>query len=157
MKAYGSGYIDPHFLNLGTSWRWKVSFKPRPLSPEERAAGTHWIGVWVDPGAGIDEGEKRKFVTLKGLELRPLGRPAGSQSLYRPQYPCPIKYNGFVLNISRFLCKPPYCVNYISDNSYTYPLCYILQNSFWCPSRREKTWSRNQVIQRYSLTTWKCQ
>jgi hypothetical protein len=21
MKAYGSGYIDPHFLDLGTSWR----------------------------------------------------------------------------------------------------------------------------------------
>jgi hypothetical protein len=21
MKAYGSGFIDPHFLDLGTSWR----------------------------------------------------------------------------------------------------------------------------------------
>jgi hypothetical protein len=25
--------IDPHFLDLGTSWRWVVSFTPRPLYP----------------------------------------------------------------------------------------------------------------------------
>jgi hypothetical protein len=31
--------------------------------------------------------EKRNFLTLPGLELRPLGRPAHSQSLYRPWYP----------------------------------------------------------------------
>jgi hypothetical protein len=31
MKAYGgSGCIDPHFLDLGTSWRWVVSFKLQP-------------------------------------------------------------------------------------------------------------------------------
>jgi hypothetical protein len=29
----------------------------------------------------------RKFLTLQGLELRPLGRPARSQSLYRLRYP----------------------------------------------------------------------
>jgi hypothetical protein len=26
----GSWYIDPHFLHVGTSWRWVVSFTPRP-------------------------------------------------------------------------------------------------------------------------------
>jgi hypothetical protein len=31
--------------------------------------------------------EKRKFLTIPGLELRPLGRPARSQSLYRLRYP----------------------------------------------------------------------
>jgi hypothetical protein len=31
--------------------------------------------------------KKRKFLTLPGLELRPLGRPARSQSLYRLRYP----------------------------------------------------------------------
>jgi hypothetical protein len=30
----------------------------------------------VDLGAGLDDLEKRKFLTLPGLELRPLGRPA---------------------------------------------------------------------------------
>jgi hypothetical protein len=37
--------------------------------------------------AGLDETEKRKFLTLPGLELRPFGRPARSQSLYRLRYP----------------------------------------------------------------------
>jgi hypothetical protein len=31
MKAYGSGCIDPHFPDLGTSWRWVVNFTPRPF------------------------------------------------------------------------------------------------------------------------------
>jgi hypothetical protein len=47
------------------------------------APGTHWIGGWVDPRAGLEDVEKRKFMTLLGLELRPLGRSARSQSLYR--------------------------------------------------------------------------
>jgi hypothetical protein len=35
----------------------------------------------------MDDVEKRKFFTLPGLELQPLGRPASSQSLYRLSYP----------------------------------------------------------------------
>jgi hypothetical protein len=31
--------------------------------------------------------EKRKFLTLPGLELRPVGRQARIQSLYRLRYP----------------------------------------------------------------------
>jgi hypothetical protein len=53
----------------------------------ERASGTHWVGGWVGPRAGLDNADKRKFLTLPGLELRPLGRPARSQSLYRLRYP----------------------------------------------------------------------
>jgi hypothetical protein len=41
----------------------------------------------VDPRADLDDVEKRKFLILPGLELRPLGRPASSQSLYRLRYP----------------------------------------------------------------------
>jgi hypothetical protein len=37
----------------------------------------------VGPRGGLEDVEKRKFLTLSGLELRPLGRPARSQSLYR--------------------------------------------------------------------------
>jgi hypothetical protein len=36
----------------------------------------------VGPRTGLDNVEKRKFLTLPGLELRPLGRSARSQSLY---------------------------------------------------------------------------
>jgi hypothetical protein len=31
--VWGSGCIDPYFLDLGTSWRWVVSFAPWPLYP----------------------------------------------------------------------------------------------------------------------------
>jgi hypothetical protein len=41
----------------------------------------------VDPRASLDDMEKRKFLTLPGLELRPLSRPERSQSLYRMRYP----------------------------------------------------------------------
>jgi hypothetical protein len=41
----------------------------------------------VGPRAGLDDMEKRTFLTLPGLELPPLGRPARSQSLYRLRYP----------------------------------------------------------------------
>jgi hypothetical protein len=60
---------------------------PAALLPWERAPATHWRGGWVNPRAGLDDVEKRKFLTLPGLELRPLGRIARSQSLYRLGYP----------------------------------------------------------------------
>jgi hypothetical protein len=81
--AWGSGCIDPHYLDRGTSWRSVVSCTPRPLEPQGKSPGTNWIGGWVDPRAGLDDMEKRNFLTLPGLELRHLGRPARSQSLYR--------------------------------------------------------------------------
>jgi hypothetical protein len=35
MKTYwGSGSMDPSILDLGTRWRWVVSFTPRPLYPQ---------------------------------------------------------------------------------------------------------------------------
>jgi hypothetical protein len=40
----------------------------------------------VGPRVGLDDAEKRKFFTPTGLELRPLGHPARSQSLYRLRY-----------------------------------------------------------------------
>jgi hypothetical protein len=37
----------------------------------------------VGPRAGLDDVEKKQFLPLLGLKLRPLVRPARSQSLYR--------------------------------------------------------------------------
>jgi hypothetical protein len=59
---------------------------PGRFTPEERAPGSNWIG-WVDPRAGLDDVEKRKFFTLLGLELRALIVQPVSQSLYRLRYP----------------------------------------------------------------------
>jgi hypothetical protein len=57
--VWGSGFIDPRFLDLGTSWRWSASH-PGPFTPREGAPGTHWIGGWVDRRANLDDLEKRK-------------------------------------------------------------------------------------------------
>jgi hypothetical protein len=65
MKAYGgSGRIDPHFsiLALGGG-EWSAS-RPGRFTSVERAPGTHCIGGWVDPRAGLDDVEKRTFLTL---------------------------------------------------------------------------------------------
>jgi hypothetical protein len=64
-----------------------LASRPGRLSPMERAPDTHWIGDWVDTRAGLEGVEKRTFLTLPGLELRSLGRPARSQSLYRLRHP----------------------------------------------------------------------
>jgi hypothetical protein len=40
----------------------------------------------VDASDGLDDVEKRKFLTVPGLELRPLGRPARRQSVYQLCY-----------------------------------------------------------------------
>jgi hypothetical protein len=40
----------------------------------------------VDPGAGLNDVQKKKLLALPGLQLRPLGRPARSQSQYRLRY-----------------------------------------------------------------------
>jgi hypothetical protein len=79
MKAYG-GYsgrgvkVTTHFQLVPRS---RKCGSIHPLLGE-RTPGTHWIGGWVDLRSGLDDVEKRKFLTLPGLELRPLGRPASS-------------------------------------------------------------------------------
>jgi hypothetical protein len=58
----------------------------------------------VGPRAGLDDVGKRKFLTLPGLGLRPLGRPARSQSLYRLRYPSsPIRFSAVVYLMKPFL------------------------------------------------------
>jgi hypothetical protein len=41
----------------------------------------------VGPRTGLNVVEKKKFLTLPGLELRPLGRSVHSKSLYLLRYP----------------------------------------------------------------------
>jgi hypothetical protein len=88
MKAYGGVDVKIHvFLTSAlVAGEWSASLSARFI-PGERTSGAHWIGGWVGPRTGPDDAEKRKFLTLPGLELRPLCRPARSQSLYRLSYP----------------------------------------------------------------------
>jgi hypothetical protein len=72
MKAYRGVDVWIHILLTSTlvGGEWSAS-RPGRFIHGERAPGTHWIGGWVDLGAGMDDLEK----TLPELELRPLGRP----------------------------------------------------------------------------------
>jgi hypothetical protein len=69
MKAYGGVDVEIHiFLNLALAGgEWLASCLIR-FTPGERALSTQWIG-WVDPRNSLDDMEKRKFLTLLGLEL----------------------------------------------------------------------------------------
>jgi hypothetical protein len=89
MKAYGGVDVQIHiFLTSAlVAGEWSASHAGR-LSSGERIPGAHWIGGWVDARAALDDAEKRKFLTLPGIEFRPSDRSACSQSLYRLRYRC---------------------------------------------------------------------
>jgi hypothetical protein len=54
----------------------------------------------VGPCVSLDEPESREILSLPGLELRPLGRPARSQSLYRLRYlGYPLKYTALHIKL----------------------------------------------------------
>jgi hypothetical protein len=78
MKAYGERIFLTSAL-AGSEWS---TSRPGRFTPR-----THRIGGWVDPRAGLDDIEERKFLNIPGLELPPLGLPARSYSLYRLRYP----------------------------------------------------------------------
>jgi hypothetical protein len=65
----GSGGIAPRILDLGTRWKWVVSFTPRPLYPRERAPVIHWIGGWVDTRVGMDMVLKRKIPNSRTYKI----------------------------------------------------------------------------------------
>jgi hypothetical protein len=61
MKTHWGVEVWLHsFFDLGTRWRWMVSFTTRPLYPRERAPSTHWIGGWVGSRAVLDAVMKKK-------------------------------------------------------------------------------------------------
>ena len=71
VNAYrGSGGVASPILNLGTRWRWVVSFTPRPLCLRERTpAPIDWDAGWApDPVWAFLRSEK--FLTLPGNRTR---------------------------------------------------------------------------------------
>jgi hypothetical protein len=69
------------FFTLALIWgEWPASYSGH-FNPKERGLTTQMVRIWMDPRACLDNMEKRKFWTLQGLELQPLGHPACSQSL----------------------------------------------------------------------------
>jgi hypothetical protein len=83
MKAYAGVDIDIniYFTSAFAGGELSAS-RSGHFTPGKEVPGTHWMGRWMDPTAGLDDLEKWTFLTLSWLELRPLGLPARSQSLY---------------------------------------------------------------------------
>jgi hypothetical protein len=80
MRTYGVVDVYIHILLTSAQVGGECSASRHcRFIPGEKASGTDWIGCWVGPRAGLQDLEKRKFLTLPGLELRPLGRPVRSQ------------------------------------------------------------------------------
>jgi hypothetical protein len=79
--VWGSGCIDQRVLYLGPSWRWVVSFTPRPLYPRGKSPLYP-----LDRRLGGPHGEV-KILAPTGTRTPTLGRPASRQSLYRLRYP----------------------------------------------------------------------
>jgi hypothetical protein len=65
--------------------------------------------------AGLDDVEKRKFFTLPGLKLRPLGRPTRSQSLCLLDDP-----GSYITNICTVYIIRTYINTYIYPHTYVY-------------------------------------
>jgi hypothetical protein len=79
MKAYKgvNVYIHVYLISALVGGEWSAS-RPCRFNPGERTPG---VRGRVDPGAGLDDMEKLKFLTLLVLELWPLRGPVRRQSL----------------------------------------------------------------------------
>jgi hypothetical protein len=88
--VWGSGCIDPHFLDLGTGWRGMVNFTSRPLYPPPRGKAPPPYSLdrmLGGPRSWSGRHEDEKILDPTGTRTQPLGPAAHSQSLYRLSYP----------------------------------------------------------------------
>jgi hypothetical protein len=79
--VWGSGCVNPHFHDLDTIWKlshWLHALGKNPRYPSD--------GICLGPRIGLDNAEKRKILTVPGLELRHHCRAACSHSLYQLSY-----------------------------------------------------------------------
>jgi hypothetical protein len=88
-------YIHVFLTSTLIGGQWSASC-PGRFTTEENAPCAHWIGAWIGLGTSLDGVERRKILPLPGLEIRPLGRPARSQLLYRLRYPVSSNYIIFI-------------------------------------------------------------
>jgi hypothetical protein len=81
MKTYGGVDVQIHdfFTSALVGGKWSA-LRPGRRTPGERVAGTHWMG---GPQDRCELHEELKILVSSRLELRPFGRSARSQSLYR--------------------------------------------------------------------------
>jgi hypothetical protein len=66
-----------HYLEASGQFHASAALPPAKIPSVHLTGGSIWAIV------GLSDVEKRKFLTLRGLELRPLCHPIRSRSLYR--------------------------------------------------------------------------
>jgi hypothetical protein len=67
----------PFFTSALDGGEWSTSRLDR-YTPGETDTGTHLIGVWVDPRAGLNAMNYKKSLALQAIEPRLLGPPVRS-------------------------------------------------------------------------------
>jgi hypothetical protein len=76
-----SGGIAPRILNLGTRYKWVVSFTPLSLYSGARSLGSHWIGGWVSSRFSLNAVAK-----TENVKTTPVGNLSRSSSPYPGHY-----------------------------------------------------------------------
>jgi hypothetical protein len=129
MKTFwGSGGIAPRILDLGTRWRWVVSFTHRPLYlqgkipwyPLDRRLG----GPQSRSGRG---GEEKNSQPPPGIEPYNPDRPARSSALYR------LSYHGSALKYENESLLLPFTLSgtYFNLHGSLPRSPLVLPSSFW--------------------------
>jgi hypothetical protein len=103
----------------------------------------------MGPRAGLNDVGKRKFLTLQGRELRPVGRPASRQSLYRLRYPGSPRAHVY---IEIFLLPPGCPVTFppelfqLSNSVTIIIIIIILISGTWVPHKMGISWSSVRLL-----------
>jgi hypothetical protein len=134
--VWGSGCIYPHFLDLGTNRRRVVSFTPQSLYPRGKSPRYPLDRRLDGPQSQSERRGEGKILDPTGTRIRPLGRPAHSQSLYRLRYP---------IVFPREICVPMLGVftwiNLYVEFTLSKQISYIKTN--WCELYEARIYSRH--------------
>jgi hypothetical protein len=85
----GSGGIAPWILDLGTRWRWVVSFTPRPRYPQGNSPWYPFYRRLCGPQSRSGRGgEEKNSQPLPGLQSP--GHPARNPALYHGDISTPV-------------------------------------------------------------------